>query len=86
MRLKNRAMSKWIALGLLISFAPIWRDPSWSGGANAYEAIYYFSTREKKHIPYETAVEECRQAWEDAQVEGGVAGLRDSGDYAAHFP
>ncbi len=55
---------KWVILGL-IGLLPVWRDPNWSGGVSAYEALYLLATLpQKEHIPVEQAVEECRQAYQ----------------------
>jgi len=56
-----------VILGLAVLCLPIWRDPSWTGGVNAYEAIYNVATKTKEHLTVEEALEECRQAYSQVQ-------------------
>jgi len=47
------------------SMLPIWRDESWDGYVNTWEALIYTLTRSKEHVPYEEALAEAQQQWAD---------------------
>ncbi len=52
-----------LALGLAASLAPIWRDPSWEGGKNAWQSLKWVLTEPPKdHIPTEEALERNKSA------------------------
>ena len=61
---------KWLAVIALLGLAPIWRDSSWKGGVNIYEAIYKLATLpQKEHIPVQQALEQCRRAYQESLME-----------------
>jgi len=60
-------MGKWVLIIGLVSLLPIWKDPGWTGGINAYEAIYNLATKpQKEHIRTEDALALCRQAYQES--------------------
>jgi len=56
---------KAILLGIaILSLCPVWRDPLWNGGVNAFQALWLFATEEQKeHIPVAEAIKEAREAY-----------------------
>jgi hypothetical protein len=58
---------KWLVITGIIGLLPIWRDPNWEGGVNAYQALYLSATLpQKEHVLAEQAIEECRQAYQES--------------------
>jgi len=56
----------WIFIGIL-TLLPVWRDPSWEGGKNAWQSIHFLATNpQKEHISVEQALAECRQAYQES--------------------
>jgi len=66
----HKVRSTFILAGLLASLLPIWRDPSFEGGVNAFEYLYLMTAKDRPHIPYEQAVGEAQQAYKEVHGIG----------------
>jgi hypothetical protein len=52
----------------IVSVLPIWRDPGWKGGKNAWTALHHLATQpQKPHIPVDEALARCREAYRKSQ-------------------
>ena len=54
-------MIKLVIVGLVLSFAPIWKDVATNEGLNIWEYIYSTAFTKRKHITPEEAIENYRR-------------------------
>jgi len=76
---ESYGQKKIMKIGLLIAggftLLPIWRDPLWEGGKNAWQALYSLATSEqKKHITVEEALRRAREAYKESKQVARLVG------------